>query len=107
MHSANDNFQPWEMDEDPIYIYSLEQLAERGVKSAGEVDVMLDPVIAVIGWYSNLSVECALADRTPHKKGYLCRTASGAEVCVGHICGKRHLGDEFKKLINRMRSRHQ
>ncbi|MEO8627663.1 MAG: hypothetical protein ABI612_06115 [Betaproteobacteria bacterium] len=108
MHeAANDGLQVWEMDEDPVYIIALDELVERGIKMAGDIDIEIDPVVAVIGWYSNLPVECALNDRTPHLRGYLCRTKSGAEVCVGNICGRKRLGDDFGLMVSRMTARRE
>ena len=70
----------------------------------------LDPgetkLVKIIGFYSFPDhVQCGLPDHTPHQTGYLVVTDDGRETNIGHVCGKKHFGEDFQILRNRFESR--
>ena len=54
----------------------------------------------IIGKYEFTTMEeCGLSNcKTPHSKGYIVSTETGKLTNLGHHCGKRHFGVEFKSL---------
>lgn len=51
-------------------------------------------------------VPCGLSScRTPHNKGYIVETSDGLQTNIGHVCGRVHLGANFRVLENQFRAR--
>lgn len=47
------------------------------------------------------SPPCGLSNcRTKHQKGFLFVTKGGFEINIGHVCGKKHFGLEYKALTD-------
>lgn len=51
-------------------------------------------------------VLCGLSScRTGHNKGYIVETVDGWQTNIGHVCGRVHLGADFRRLENAFRAR--
>ncbi|NOT65811.1 MAG: hypothetical protein HOP06_07280 [Methylotenera sp.] len=55
---------------------------------------------AIIGSYHLKDVHCGLSCNSPHDKGYIAQTQSGAVTNIGHICGKNYFGVDFTTFAN-------
>jgi hypothetical protein len=88
---------------------------ERGLifspKSWAEIEEIpgyikgLDPakhkLKAIIGSYHLKDIHCGLSEcNSPHDKGYIAQTQSGAVTNLGHICGQRYFGIDFTTFAN-------
>jgi len=89
----------WDIDEDPITLYSLEELETLpGYKRWDEIDINVDPVVAVCGNYTGFWAICVMPGQHRHKTGIIGRTQLGHRVCVGPDCGAHHVPDWENKL---------
>lgn len=88
---------------------------ERGLifspKSWAEIEEIpgyikgLDPakhkLKAIIGSYHLKDIHCGLSEcNSPHDKGYIAQTQSGAVTNLGHICGEKYFGIDFTTFAN-------
>jgi hypothetical protein len=56
---------------------------------------------AIIGSYHLKDIHCGLSEcNSPHDKGYIAQTQSGAVTNLGHICGEKYFGIDFKTYVN-------
>lgn len=75
---------------------SIEDLLKRP-NYAGSLDPRQHKLVEVLIDYTfDKVVHCGLSTcKQGHFKGFLVRTESGVETNIGHVCGKRHFGDDF------------
>lgn len=82
-------------------IKSLEDMINRP-NYRPEIDPKTVKIEDIVAPYALKNIRCGLKDcHQPHDAGLLVRTNSGIEVNIGHVCGTKHFGADFKTLRNR------
>jgi len=90
---TTDSQDPGSFTEAPI---SYDDLLQRPQFKAN-LDPLLHSLAEVLTPYSfSKEAPCGLSTcHQGHLHGFLVRTATGEETNIGHVCGKRHFGEDF------------